>query len=261
MPAKPTLSPSKITTYLACPTKYRLTYLDPRGKWYLRSKSYYSFGTSLHAVLQRFHDSGDQGVETTEQAVAALEESWVDAGYSSQDEMMQALSEGKSILEKYVEAAVSRPATARTMWVEKSLRLDLGPFVLLGRLDRVDEHDDGTVEVVDYKTGRGSVTEADVATDLAMCCYQSLLRDRFPDRPVRATIMAVRTGASASASMSDKDSEEFLRDVRMIGEEILNRDYESLVPSFRDLCRDCDFLPLCKKHEDYDFLEDRPGGA
>ena len=64
---------------------------------------------------------------------------------------MQAMSEGKAIVEKYVEAVATLPVTAMTIWVEKQLRADLGPFVLLGRLDRVDEHEDGTVEVVDYK--------------------------------------------------------------------------------------------------------------
>ncbi len=253
MPKKPTLSPSKISTYLACPVKYKWTYVDDRGKWYLRSKSYYSFGTTLHAVLQRFHDQGDTGVTTTEQALAALEESWIDAGYSSQDEMMQALSEGKAIVEKYVDAVVAQPVTAKTLWVEKNLRLDLGPFVLIGRLDRVDEHDDGAIEVVDYKSGRQDVRTEDVATDLAMCCYQILLRDQFPDRPVRARIIAIRSGASATASLSDSEAEDFRRDILFLGQEILDRDYANLAPRPKDLCPECDFLPLCQKHPEFEL--------
>lgn len=248
---RPTLSPSKISTYLACPSKYKWTYVDDRGRWYLRSKSYYSFGTSLHSVLQRFHDSGDQGVTTTAQAVAALEENWVKAGYANQDEMMQALAEGKEIVEKYVEAAVMAPVTSRTLLVEKTLRTDLESFVLLGRIDRVDELEDGTLEIIDYKSGRQTVTKEDVATDLAMCCYQLLLRNAYPDRKVVASIIALRSGSKATAGLSDTEALEFKQDIKVLGEEILYRDFEGLVPSYKDICQSCDFLDLCKRHQDF----------
>jgi RecB family exonuclease len=227
------------------------TYVDDRGKWFLRSKSYYSFGTTLHAVLQRFHDSGDQGVTTAAEAVAELEQSWIDAGYESHDHMMQAMSEGKRIVERYIEQVAALPATADTIAVEKTLRLDLGPFVLLGRIDRIDRHEDGTIEVVDYKSGRETVKEEDVATDLAMCCYQLLARAAYPGHSVVASIVALRTNTKATASMSDADAEAFASDLRAIGEEILNRDYESIVPIGKPLCEGCDFLTLCQRHPDF----------
>jgi RecB family exonuclease len=248
---KPTLSPSKISTYLACPSKYMWTYVDDRGKWFLRSKSYYSFGTSLHAVLQRFHDSGDAGVTTAAEAVAELEQSWIEAGYESQDHMMQAMAEGKQIVERYIDQVAALPATTNTVAVEKSLRLDLGPFVLLGRIDRIDRHDDGTIEVVDYKSGRETVSEADVATDLAMCCYQLLAREAYPTARVVASIVALRSNTRATAAMTDSEAEAFAADLRVIGEEILNRDYENLTPVGKALCHDCDFVTLCQRHEDF----------
>lgn len=241
---------------MACPTKYRWTYVDNRGKWYLRSKSYYSFGTSLHSVLQRFHDSGDQGVTTTAEAVAALEESWVRAGYANQDEMMQALSEGKEIVERYVEAAVAAPVTSKTILVEQSLRLDLGQFVLLGRVDRVDELEDGTLEIIDYKSGRQSVDEDEVASDLAMCCYQLLLRAAYPEKRIVASIVALLSGDKATAGLSDSETEEFQRDLVLLGEEIIFRDYEGMDPVPKQLCYGCDFLDLCKKHPDFYLPQD-----
>lgn len=243
----PTLSPSKITTYLACPTKYYWTYLDSRGRWYTRSKSYYSFGTTLHNVLQRFHDEGDRGVETTAQAVAALEESWIESGYSSQDEMMQAMAEGKAIVENYVEARLREPTTSRTLLVEKLLKMDMGEFVLNGRVDRVDEWEDGTLEIIDYKSGRQTVTEDDVLYDLAMGCYQALLRHQYPDRNVVASIVALRSGTKATAALKGPDLGQFINDIRVIGETMLNQDWEGHSPEKKDLCEGCDFVPLCSR--------------
>ncbi len=251
VPRKPSVSPSKITTYLACPVKFRYTYLDPRARWLLRSKSYYSFGTTLHRVLQRFHDSGDTGVETTSEVLAAYEESWIDAGYNSAEEMAEAFGEGRQILERYVGDALSQPTGAKTLFVERQFRFDFGDFVLIGRVDRVDEYEDGTLEVVDYKSGRQSVTDEDVAADIAMNCYQLLLKKKFPDRNVRSRIIALRSASSASHSMSDIELEEFERDISMIAREIITENFDERKPVRKPMCESCDFLVICQQDPDF----------
>jgi putative RecB family exonuclease len=248
---KPTLSPSKITTYLACPVKYRWTHIDARGRWYMKAKSYFSFGASLHRVLERFHDSGDNGVETTRQALAALEENWLEAGFSSADEMADAYGEGKAIIERYVEEHQIARAGANTLFVEKFLKRDMGDFILVGRLDRVDEHEDGTLEIVDYKSSRASVKPEDVAQDIAMSCYQLLLKEQYPTRVIKATIVSLRTGEQASYSMLAEEMDEFEFSLKELGRTMLCHDYFELVPIKKGLCVECDFLPLCKKHHEF----------
>ena len=245
---QPTLSPTKLTTYLACPTKYKWTYVDPRGKWYIRAKSYYSFGTTLHHVLQRFHDAQDQGVTTVEQAVAEVEESWVEAGYNTHAEMLQAQAEGKSLVARYVENVLSEPITAETKFIEKMMRLNMGEFALIGRMDRVDEHPDGSLEIIDYKSGRASVVPDEVANDIAMGCYQLILHGHFPDQPIWATIIAIRSGARASHALSEAEREELREQLIQLGTEILHRDWENHEPHPKQLCYRCDFLPLCQKN-------------
>lgn len=251
MARRPSISPSKLTNYLACPVKYRWTYVDDRGKWYLKAKSYYSFGTTLHRVLERFHSSDDAGVETTDQALAAYEDNWIDAGFSSMEEMAESFHEGKEMLERHVQDFKKRETKAHVLFVEKQLKLDMERFDLSGRIDRVDEHDDGTLEIVDYKTGRDSVTEDDVANDIAMGCYQLLLSRAYPDRNIIATIYALRSGSSATSSMSASELDQFEKDVKLLGDEILTQEYHDLTPRLKRLCRDCDFLPLCKRQEDF----------
>jgi RecB family exonuclease len=74
-------------------------------------------------------------------------------------------------------------------------------------VDRVDEHHDGALEIVDYKSGRESVTEEDVAGSLALGVYQLLLKRKYPDRRVFATLVALRTGSQASHELSGTDQE------------------------------------------------------
>lgn len=251
MARKPTLSPSRITTYLACPVRYRWTYVDERGRWYLRSRRQFSFGTTLHKVLQRFHDSSDSGVATVEDAVAAVEEHWIEAGYRSSQEMEEAMGEGKALIETYVQAKLARPSEAKVLYVEKSLSLDMGDFVLRGILDRVDEYPDGSLEIVDYKSQRKTVTPDDIAGSIAMACYQLLLQDKFPDRKISASITALQTGATATYAMPEEERVQFRNDLIALAREILNCDYENLEPITKPLCGYCEFIPLCRKHPEF----------
>jgi putative RecB family exonuclease len=247
----PTLSPTKLSTYLACPLKYRWTYLDTRGRWYLKSKSYYSFGSTLHKVLQRFHDSGDSGVQSIDHVLPALEESWLDEGYSSGEEMQQAFGEGKEILTRYVADELQRPQRAKTIFVEKSLRTHFEGFDLVGRIDRLDEHDAGTLEIIDYKTGRESVRSEDVQSDLAMACYALMVRETYPSHRVLATIVAVRSGISATYEYSSSEAAEFRSDLQILGNEIFAKNWEEVRATGKKICPACDFLKLCRQDAEF----------
>ncbi|MBL8048423.1 MAG: PD-(D/E)XK nuclease family protein [Chthonomonas sp.] len=253
---RPSVSPSRLSTYLACSLKYRWTFLDPRGRYLLRSHSYYSFGLSLHKVLERFHDSEDQGVSTLTEAKAALEESWLTSGYDSQQEMEEAWGTGVEILEGHVRQHLDRPSEATTIAVEKRMKIDLGQFDLVGQIDRLDEYPDGRLEIVDYKSMRSATPLDMLKSDLAMNCYQLMIREEFPDRPVTSTILALQTGDSTSYTPTSDELTEFRRELIFLGDHMLNRDWEHVVPTWKPLCRNCDFVSLCRKSGDFNEPEE-----
>ncbi|MDX2064253.1 MAG: PD-(D/E)XK nuclease family protein [Fimbriimonadaceae bacterium] len=253
---KPTLSPSKITTFLACPVKYIWTYVNPKGRLYFRAKRHYSFGTSLHRVLEQFHDVDQTGVTTVEEAIAAVEENWIEAGYESPQAMADALGEGKELVERYVKQALSAERVGVTKFVEKAFRYDMGDFTLSGRIDRIDEFPDGSWEIIDYKTGRENVEPEDVKHDIAMNCYQLMVQRAEPDREVRTSIVAVRSGRSAVGSLSPAELDEFEVVLRDLGRTILATEQADLSPHPKRLCHGCDFLPLCRTAHAQLFPED-----
>jgi RecB family exonuclease len=128
-------------------------------------------------------------------------------------------------------------------------------FELVGRIDRVDEHPDGSLEIIDYKSGRNEITEADVEADLAMSVYQLLLQAKYPDRPIRATIFALKSGKSASWSMPTEDLEVLKMDLHELGKHMVAVNWDELQPSPKLLCGTCDFLPLCRQYPEFDYLD------
>jgi RecB family exonuclease len=248
---KPTLTPSKLTTYLACPSKYRWTFVDDRGHWYRKERSSYSFGTTLHTVLERFHADAEIGVPTVEESIAVMEENWIDAGYANAEEMAEAFGEGQAMVERYIEEMRALPKVGKTLFLEKTLHLDFESFRLVGRLDRVAEREDGSLEIIDYKTGREKVTEDDVKFDVAMGCYQLLMNKEYPGRQISATLWALKSGERATYRMSPEEQNDFHDTINALGEEILRINYNLLTPRPKALCERCEFLKLCQRQPGY----------
>lgn len=246
MPRKPTLSPTRIATYLECAVKYRYIYLDRIGRYYMRARPYYSFGSTLHQVLHVFHREG--GAQSAEQVVRSYEQSWISAGYESVEQEQEYRNAGKEMVISYLDSAKERAALAiETLYLEKTMSVDMGEFLLSGRLDRVDRHPDGSLEVIDYKSGRWEPTPEEVASDLAMNIYQLILRRNFPQTRVFATIYHLRSGTRASAELSEEEAERFTRDLLELGVQILRRDYQQIEPVRIAACDDCDFRSRCER--------------
>lgn len=250
MARRPTLSPSKLSCYLACPHRYYWTYESGQGQWFLKTRSYYAFGLSLHRALEAFHATGESGLPSTETLLAAFDEKWIDAGYASADEMQAAYGEGKEILERFAESAAGAASRGKVLHVEKSLRKEMGEWDLIGRADRIDEVDDAIV-VVDYKSGRTQVTPHDVAEDIAMGCYALMTRDLYPGRPVAATLYALRSGAEATHTFSDPELDEIAFAVRELGDRVRTHYWEEFHPKPKGLCASCEFAVLCRRDPEY----------
>jgi putative RecB family exonuclease len=261
MPKKPAvrkfvISPTKLRVFNQCPAQYRLEYIERLGRFYHRARAGYSFGHTLHRALDAFHHAGGVGVVTADELSASLETLWVPGGYETAEQETAFRAEALRILGEYhaaeeqaaAQAAAAETPPAHLLWTEKTVRLALSPDVALsGRIDRVDEHADGTLEIVDYKSGRDTVDTAEVAESLALSLYQLLVKRAMPDRRVFATLVALRTGASASAELTAEALAALEAECLETGEIIRNKDWESVQPIPNDHCPYCDFLPHCER--------------
>src|SRR5579871_1960020 len=146
---KPTLSPTRIATYLECAVKYRYIYHDKIGRFYLRARPGYSFGSTLHQVLQSFHEEirATGEAQSAEQMVEQVGQRWISAGYETPEQEQEYREASAEIVQAYHALATERMARqVETLYTEKTISTDMGPFKLSGRVDRVDRHPDGTLE-------------------------------------------------------------------------------------------------------------------
>ncbi|MCS7066562.1 MAG: PD-(D/E)XK nuclease family protein [Fimbriimonadales bacterium] len=244
---KPTLSPTRIQTYLTCRVKYYWAYLSPLGRQYRRPNPVLAMGANLHRVLQLFHHLGGAATLSREQVAHALETLWSAEGFETPEQSEAHKQLGHTLIGNYYEREATQPSPARTLFTEKMLRMDRGDYVLVGRLDRVDEHPDGTLEIIDYKSQRAVVTEAQVANDFALYCYALLLQHYYPDRPLLISIYALRAGEKATVALTHDQLQEFAQLLDDLAQQILHTDFEQLQPEPIPHCEVCEYLPLCTR--------------
>lgn len=151
------LSPSRVTSFTACPLAFRLRAIDRIPE---PPSPHAAKGTLVHTVLERLIWEHPAGQRSPAAAAAELDRAW---GELVADPLFEALeldeaaalefrADAATLVENYF--ALEDPDTVEAVGVEVSMEADLGSLRLRGIIDRLDRLADGTLVVVDYKTGR-----------------------------------------------------------------------------------------------------------
>jgi len=170
------LSYSRLSRFETCPLSYRLHYLD---KLAAEPGMALRFGKTVHAVLERLLrelvDDERSGPLSEERALELFRTAWEAEGLAG----VEPFQEGLAILRRFVvdQGLVDH---RDVLAIEKEFRLPVGPFTVLGYIDRVNWVDDETVEVVDYKTNRMLFTRDEVDSSLQMSLYHVAAQRLWP---------------------------------------------------------------------------------
>jgi RecB family exonuclease len=166
-----TCTPTRLTTWLDCPRRYRMSYLDrpvpPKGPPWAHN----SLGASVHNALAAWWRL-PLARRTVEAAGAVLEAGWITEGYASDAQSARYRDWARGMVEAYV--AGLDPAE-EPVGVERTVATRTDVIAVSGRIDRLDARPlpDGRTElvVVDYKTGRHVLSVDDARSSLALALY------------------------------------------------------------------------------------------
>jgi hypothetical protein len=177
-------TPTRLGTWLDCPRRYRMTYLDrpPPGKgppW-----AHNSVGASVHNALAGWWRLAREK-RTVPAAGALLERGWIDEGFADTAQSARYRSWARGLVETYV---AGLDPGCEPIGVERTVATRTDLIAVSGRIDRLDERRDsggpGELVVVDYKTGRHVLTVDDARTSLPLALY-ALAAERVMHRACR----------------------------------------------------------------------------
>jgi RecB family exonuclease len=166
-------TPTRLSTWLDCPRRYRMSYLDrpvpPKGPPWAHN----SVGASLHNALAGWWRL-PLPRRTVPAAGALLATGWINEGFASDAQSGRYLDWARPLIEAYV--AGLDPAD-EPVGVERTVATRTDVIAVSGRIDRLDarpraDGEEGTeLVVVDYKTGRHLLSVDDARSSLALALY------------------------------------------------------------------------------------------
>ena len=178
-------TPTRLATWLDCPRRYRMTYLDrpspPKGAPWAHN----SLGASVHNALAGWWRLPRQQ-RTISAAGDLLESGWLTDGFADDAQSAAHRRECRRMVESYVGGL--DPAT-EPLGVERTVATRTDLIAVSGRIDRLDDRPTAgatasELVVVDYKTGRHVLTADDARSSLALALY-AMAAARVMRRPCR----------------------------------------------------------------------------
>jgi putative RecB family exonuclease len=172
-------APSRLNTWLDCPRRYRMTYLDRPQPSRSSRWAHNSLGASVHNALAGYWRL--PVAERTPQAAGALlVRGWLTDGFRDAGQSREWRERARVMVEEY---AAGLDPEREPAGVERTVSTKTGSIRFSGRIDRLDHRGDA-LAVVDYKTGRRSPTTDDARDSLALALY-AVAASRMLRRPCR----------------------------------------------------------------------------
>ena len=187
-------TPTRLTSWLDCPRRYRMSYLDRPQPSKGAPWAHNSLGASVHNAL-----AGWWRLPRARRTVAAagelLERGWLSDGFADDAQSLLHRSRASQMVQAYV---AGLDPDSEPLGVERTVATKTDLIAFSGRIDRLDDRRDagpgGELVVVDYKTGRHLLTADDARTSLPLALY-ALAAERVMRRPcLRVELHHLPTG-------------------------------------------------------------------
>lgn len=243
------LSYSQIETFKTCPLHYKLKYIY---KLPTPPSASQSFGTSMHATLKNFYDEIASGKKPTDKLFyELLEKNWVKEGYSSIKHEKDFFEKGKLYLAGFLKQGFNPKNLPVVMEQPFTVPVDDGrPLKVGGKIDRVDILPDGTIEIIDYKTGANLPTQKDVDKNLQLSFY-ALAASRIPMEPfgkspekIKLSLYFLDQQQKLSTTRTAKELEDAVKDIFEVRDGIEKSDFKCSGHMFCQM--GCEYSLFCK---------------
>ena len=160
------LSASAIETYETCPLQFKF-----EREWRLSRQLHAAvkYGAAMHRVLKTYYDSQRLGrTKTDDELLQLFRDDLANAGIEDGYQRDLYLKQGLEQLKDFLDATHASRAP-EVLHTEEWFDVNIAGTKVAGRIDRIDRTADGSVVIVDYKTGKArSQEDADESLQLSI---------------------------------------------------------------------------------------------
>jgi DNA helicase-2/ATP-dependent DNA helicase PcrA len=236
------LSASAIETYETCPLQFKF-----EREWKLARSIHAAmqYGAAIHRVLRTYYDAARLGRGKSEDELLHLfREDLATAGIQDEYQRGLYLDQGLEQLKDFFAGTRSSPAPD-VLHTEEWFDVQIAGTKVAGRIDRVDRAPDGSVKIVDYKTGKARSQE-DADESLQLSIYAMAASEKWGYRVGELTFHNLEGNVSVVSKRTEFQLEDARDRVRNVANHIADGNFEAKL-GFH--CTFCAFRGLCPARE------------
>lgn len=232
------ISYSQIDTFLACPLKYKYRYLL---KVPAEPHHALSFGVSIHNTLHQFHTYEIAGKAPNLNCLLSIyEKNFIHLGYDSEKHKKLRYRKGRQSLKvyyRYYQKLFGKPKL-----LEKRFRINLSGIQLIGKIDRIDETEEG-LEIVDYKTGEAR-DQKTVDRDKQLSIYGIAAREALGLKISKMSLYYIEENLKIETIRTEKNLEKEKKYLKEITQKIKESEFPPK-PGYPFPCGFCEYKRIC----------------
>jgi len=245
------ISYSSLENFKQCPLKYKLSNIDkikePKSKEAI-------FGTYIHKVLKWFYQK-DPNFPTLDLLLKYYRDYWPQKteGFEWKDseEEKSYFKEGIRMLEEFYNKNIPHKRSILDLETRFEVVIDENPdkpngkHILTGVIDRIDKLPDGTLEIIDYKTGKRMPSQRALDKNNQLSLYAIGLKSRWPRvkiKDLKLSLYFLKFNEKINTTRTDKDLEEAKNKIVNLIHKIEKSNFE---PHSSVLCGWCGYRNIC----------------
>lgn len=237
-----TLSYSKIITFMMCPKKYYFQYVC---KLPTKPKYYYSFGETIHKVLEEMYGPVRfiNKIPRLHELLSLIDEYWIGSGFWDEEHEEEAKAEAKEILIEYYRRNIFtfKPAFSVEEWIS----FDVSGINITGKIDRIDRLPGEEFEIIDYKTGNGDeASKIGFAEKLQLVIYSLGFKAKYGFPAALTSWYFLRRNEKLTVELKEEDFLKGIETINEVSKDILN---SSFTKKENEFCQFCDFIESCQE--------------
>lgn len=190
---------------------------------------------------------------TLDELLNYYEENWESEGFKSKDDEQKHFELGKKILEEFHK--INSKDYKIPIAVEYKFNVDLKGIVLTGIIDRVDKLPSGSIEIIDYKSGKRLPSIEELNNDLQLSIYYIAAEKIWGILPEKLTIYHLRSNKTFSTHRKPDKIKETIEIMFDVLNDIEKRKFEA---KESPLCSFCDFHQFCPEFAHKYEIEESP---
>jgi DNA helicase-2/ATP-dependent DNA helicase PcrA len=243
-------SHSRISNYSQCPKKYLYGY---EYSLPTQNKYYFSFGTSIHTVLEILLKNYNWEKYSKEELISLgmeiLFDNWLTKGYENLKEEEKYKKEGIKIVEKFINTQLELNKIQTPISFEDSFQITINGKKIKGFIDRIDKNKNGDLIILDYKTSKKIKTQNELDKDQQLYVYAKACFNLYGKYPKKMGLWFVKFDKIVETTFNIKIMEKFEKDLTYEIEKIEKKDFTPKPTWFN--CQFCDYNKIC----DSNFLK------